>query len=80
MLNSAPSMPLIYFMQLENVEIHVVYCVHTCMSLLVRMDLQSSRHNNCRELLLENDDQYYACHVVCYIYIAETFSPGTQEV
>ena len=42
-------MPLIYFMQLEDAEIHVVYFVHTCMSLLVRMDLQSSRHNNCRE-------------------------------
>ena len=32
-------------------------------------------------LLLEYDDQYYACHVVCYIYIyiAETFSPGDEK-
>ena len=30
-------------------------------------------------LLLEYDDQYYACQLVCYIYIAETFSPGDEK-
>ena len=30
-------------------------------------------------LLLEYDDQYHACHVVCYIYIAETFSPEDEK-